>query len=133
MKLTREEALKLHRQMWTDMQEELGDDPEKPDRICFKRDWCSKHFNLITIEHSCFLCEYARFTNGHKEYDSATAVSCKSCPIKWVAGDMTNFPYAKFAPCECYNDKGNVDWRYSPISAILALPEREVEDEVSDN
>lgn len=33
MKLTREEALKYHRQMWSDMQRELGDYPKAAERI----------------------------------------------------------------------------------------------------
>ena len=113
MKLTREEALRLHRQMWTDMQTALGDDPDKPDRIFFKRDWCSKHFNFIKIEHNCFLCEYV-----HKNYCD----DCDYCPIKW--DDNYDDDCCAFS---------GVNYGYSPISVILALPEREADDEISDN
>ena len=39
MKLTKKEALKLHKQMWTDMQNKLGDMPSAPDREMFKMKW----------------------------------------------------------------------------------------------
>ena len=42
-KLTKEEALKLHRQMWSDMQKELGDNPSYFERLDFKDEWCKKH------------------------------------------------------------------------------------------
>ena len=43
MDLTREEALKLHRQMWTDMQNDLGDCPGVEAREAYKAYWCRKH------------------------------------------------------------------------------------------
>ena len=104
MDLTREEALKLHRQMWTDMQKELGDCPEFSDRLLYKSRWRKKRFPKEEVNADCFLCEYA----AHKTGD------CRGCPINW-GGDT----------CQKYNIKNGVDWRYSPISEILALPERE--------
>ena len=104
MDLTREEALKLHRQMWSDMQKELGDCPEYGDRMLFKSKWCEERFPKEEVNAECFLCEYA----VHKAGD------CRGCPINWGA-----------ATCQKYYIESGVDWRYSPISEILALPERE--------
>lgn len=42
-KLTKEEALKLHGQMWSDMRKELGDNPSYLARLVFKNEWCKKH------------------------------------------------------------------------------------------
>ena len=103
MKLTREEALKYHRQMWSDMQKELGDRPNAAQRLRFKRDWCMKHFPDEHISANCFLCEYA--------------YGCDRCPIKWDV-DYDN------ATCEGFV----VNYLFSPISVILALPERELSD-----
>ena len=107
MKLTREQALRLHRQMWTDMQKELGDNPTFDERAAFKLRWCFQHFPNEKIDNDCFLCEYIYKYND----------DCDYCPIKWD------------------NDKDRdwcggrgVTYGYSPISVILALPEREVED-----
>lgn len=102
MRLTRQRALKLHRQMWTDMQKELGDNPKGGERVIFKDEWCEKHFPNESIESSCFLCEYANFG----------AHSCRrgqNCLVVWPYGDCTTHDY--------YYD--------APISEILALLERE--------
>lgn len=100
MKLTRTEALDLHRWMWMDMQEKLGDKPVSGERVRFKEKWCEEHFPNDEINNDCFLCEYA-FNNGQ---------GCSKCPIIWPTD-------------ACYEDK----YYYRvPISVILALPEREV-------
>lgn len=106
MVLTREEALKYHRQMWTDMQNELGDNPSFGKRIDFKLRWCREHFPGERIESGCFLCEYTRQYNE----------DCDCCPIKWDEDE--GFDYC-----------GGLGANYerSPISEILALPEREDE------
>lgn len=105
MKLTREEALKYHRQMWTDMQKELGDKPQAGKRVLFKERWCDKQFPDEHIDANCFLCEYLN-TDG-------LGCSChcgRDCLIVWPHGSCTAHNY--------YYDV--------PISEILALPERGV-------
>lgn len=105
--LTKEKALELHRQMWTDMRSDLGNNPTGGERVDYKIDWCKTHFPDESIENSCFLCEY----NKNK------GKFCSSCPVKW--------------PIEIkgYNYCTDNDYYYkAPISEILALPEREVEE-----
>lgn len=104
MDLTREQALELHREMWTDMQEELGDCPDFGDRMRYKNRWCKKRFPKEEVNSDCFLCEYALQTVG----------GCIDCLINWGA-----------TTCQKHYSEGGVDWRYSPISEILALPERD--------
>ena len=99
MKLTREDALNLHRQMWSDMQKKLGDNPSEGARVKFKQQWCKEHFPGECVATNCFLCEYV-FNN--------LDCSCSACLIDW--------PYKT-----CYGQ----DYYYAaPISEILALPER---------
>jgi len=105
--LTREEAISLHRQMWKDMQTELGDTPSYQERVEFKKKWVDEHFPNEHVHSNCFLCEYAQSVVE----DSFTR--CRNCPIEWNSGLIPNCRY------------GRVDYRYSPISMILALPERE--------
>ena len=107
--LTRERALKLHRRMWSDMQKDLGDNPNWIQRMNYKKKWLRKHFPELVeseyeelIRNNCFLCEYAG-----KEFEDCV------CLIDW--------PYGK---CETHLDE-SADWRYMPISELLALPERE--------
>lgn len=105
MKLTKKQALELHRQMWTDMMNKLGDSPSLAERINFKKWWCNEHFPDEGIDCHCFLCEY---TKQYGEY------CCDHCPIKWD---------------DNYDDDScggmGVNYECSPISTILALPERE--------
>lgn len=100
MELTKEEAVKLHIEMWTAMKEALGDDPRADARKAFKKKWCEEHFPDEDIMSHCFLCEYAY----------QRSISCSHCLINW--GDS------------CYCD-GENHYLYAPISKILALPVRE--------
>ena len=111
MILTREEALKLHRQMWKDMQTELGDNPSAKERVLFKRKWCEEHFGR-EIENNCVLCEFT-----HQYPRRYHEINCYKCPIDWKN-------WQKWIACE----SASVIWYYSPISEIMALPEREVEE-----
>lgn len=105
MKLTRKEALKLHREMWGDMKAELGDNPPEESRLKFKEDWCRRYFPNEEIRSNCFLCEYVM---DEIEDD------CDICPIVW--------------PNEtCYH---NNYYYNAPISEILALPERIVNENI---
>ena len=107
-KLTREQALELHRQMWTDMQNALGDTPNGGKRVFFKENWCEEHFPDDAIDSNCFLCEYVA-QNDYSEYGRGCNGG-RDCLLVWPYGDCTMHSY--------YYD--------APISEILALPEREV-------
>lgn len=106
MILTREQALEYHRQMWRDMQKDLGDRPDWDDRMFYKLRWCEEKFPKESIWGSCFLCEYALQTIG----------SCKGCPIDWGSCEVC---------CRRPDAGKGIDWRTSAISEILALPEKE--------
>ena len=110
MKLTRERALELHRQMWGDMQRDLGDMPNSVQRINYKREWCLAHFPHEQIENSCFLCEYDK---------SSGRDNCESCPIRWAYEDDCTV---------CYCTNYGYYYR-APISEILALPERKISED----
>lgn len=111
MELTREQALKLHKQMWTDMQQELGDNPNGFERERYKRKWCREHFPDENIQDCCFLCEYA-----HNNYKSDGGFPCRYCLIKWDC----NY---------CFEGGGiKKSYRNMPISQLLALPEREIDE-----
>lgn len=108
--LTRERALELHRQMWSDMQRDLGDYPSRDERCDYKEDWIQAHFPNERVCHSCFLCEYCanqQFpTREDFDYDECV------CPIEW--------------PCEKCEAGGVGDmWDTMSISKLLELPERE--------
>lgn len=103
---TMEIAVKLHRQMWSDMQKDLGDCPSFKSRLKYKEQWCREHFGNIFIVNDCFLCEYV------EEIDSYA--DCKDiCPIKWINGS-------------CISDNPANSYETMPISKLLALPERDM-------
>lgn len=104
MKLTKEQALFYHRQMWSDMQKELGDTPKSYQRDKYKEKWINKHFPNENIAHNCFLCEYAND-------------KCANCPVVWLAEP------------EGYCCTGYLNYLTMPISELLALPERDLRKE----
>ena len=120
MELTREEALKYHRQMWTDMQEALGDKPSATERYAFKDKWCDEHFPGEEIRHSCFLCQYTCQFSGYGVED------CSKCPIVWPCEPSHGID-DYFCEGKRLIDEEN-GYRFMPISKLLALPERETED-----
>lgn len=118
MKLTRERALELHRQMWTDMQRDLGDCPTAEQRIRYKSNWCKRN-SFERINFNCFLCEYTyEHTLGH-------FMNCDKCPIVW--GDEDD-PYCFFRHCCGVNDDSPNSYYNMPISQLLTLPERNIEE-----
>ena len=127
--LTREEALRLHYKMWTEMQEKLGDNPAPEERDRFKRDWCNEwarnnNYNqddYVWVRSNCFLCEY-------------TDSECERCPIDWSkAEDIDNqYAYIDEYTIDCTDfyigsddDYASPYYKFAPISKILAIPERE--------
>lgn len=106
--ITREEAVCLFRRQWSDMQRDLGDNPTCYDRVVYKRKWCYLH-GYSDVCEQCFLCEW---TEQNK-------TNCDDCPIEWNSGRKNQYGN--------YCLYGTLDYRFAPISEILALPERKVE------
>lgn len=128
MDLTKEEALKLHREMWGDMQKELGDNPDPENRFTFKRNWIEDngYTNKYGILDYCFLCEYA-FNEKVKHRDNGGYdIRCFYCPIDW--SELTSPSSINHGFC-IYCNKSNYELHeIAPISKILALPERKKEE-----
>jgi len=114
--LTREEALRKHREMWTAMQKELGDNPSPGARVRFKCEWCEERGE--EIEYSCYLCQYDK-----EQFEDIWPGHCGDrCLVDW--GTVYDGDYRCVGCCE-----GKTQYGRSPISEILALPEREVKNE----
>lgn len=103
MKLTKEEAVRLFHEQWSDMQKELGDCPDPIRRQFFKHKWRVSHFPREHIDSNCFLCEYDRQVSENCNEDPL----CRHCPIAWPSGVCLSHI------------------RKTRISEILALPVRE--------
>lgn len=116
--LTREEALQLHREMWTDMQKELGDCPSAKDRKRYKGKWVREH-GYTDVLSNCFLCEYV----VNKPRDRYGVDSCTLCPIDW--GSLSDDGFGSCTSTYCFESReGDAIYTDAPISEILALPER---------
>lgn len=109
MKLTKEEAIKLHIEMWTAMKEALGDHADSMSRRRFKSEWCKTHFPDENIVADCFLCEYVE-----RNFDDDDN-GCEHCPVDWGSNEYGSF--------DCTTGKNH--HLIAPISQILALPIRE--------
>ena len=115
MQLTKEQALFYHRQMWGDMQHDLGDCPTGAERANYKERWCEEHSLTGMIANDCFLCEYV--------FHNWESVSCNNCPIIWGDEDKVPCWYC------CGDDDDSPNSYYNmPISQLLALPEREIDE-----
>ncbi len=113
MELTKEKALELHAKMWSDMRDKLGDNPSMGERSLYKHNWIGKRFPFERILNDCFLCEYSLYNMGG---------IC--CLLKWVEDDAYLNTCESEDEDDLEDDTKRCDWRYSPISDILALPEK---------
>lgn len=109
-RLTKARAIELFRQQWSDMRDRIGDNPSLIAREHFKGLWIDEHFPGEHVNCTCFLCEY--------DMQQEDGGWCDFCPIEWPGGYCTGPKTTNY-----------VD---SPISEILALPERkETEDDTN--
>ena len=111
MFLTAEKAYALHIQMWSDMQETLGDNPDYETRYNFRRRWCDSR-GYGGMGNYCFLCEYV---DGHDK-------NCSECIVDWSG--LTE-EKSDIDCMSCYKDSGGSIYEDAPISEILALPIKE--------
>lgn len=77
--LTREQAIQLHVEMWTDMKN-AGVSDNMHARYEFKEQWCKDHG--IKLFNHCALCEYAYQQNDHSDI-----CMCIFCPGHWESDD----------------------------------------------
>ncbi len=115
VELTDAEILCLHKWMWSDMQKELGDNPEPNERMEYKYRWCKERY--ISIWHNCFLCENAQRYDPKLGY----ITECDQCLVTWPDGICY---YVK----DVWSQRAyyaNSYYLNAPISDILNLPTRE--------
>lgn len=124
---SREEAINTFREMWSDMQLKLGDNPTPQERIEFKKQWCKE--NNIELYNWCSLCNYVWM--NYELSPAAYNGGCKYCPIEWsfLTNDCEDIQNRN----RCYAKKYSEDsllysefWMIKPISTILSLPERDI-------
>lgn len=113
-KMTFEEAVKHHRDMWEEMQRTIGDKPTKLERVMFKSTYTARFGSCLNL---CFLCEYAA-TEADENCDLNM---CSYCPVDWT--DLAEAGDPDTGTClALYKDGYDPIYRCAPISEILNLP-----------
>lgn len=122
LRQTREEAIKWHRKMWTEMGVIEGDNCYVNDRIRFKKIYIRGNFPGVDVTNDCFLCCYAlnkaldddseeKF--GKDDLGFALMHMCEYCPLKW--GHIENYFDCEFS---------DIYWKSDSCSIIAGLEER---------
>lgn len=112
--LTSESAIQSTIYMWTDMQRDLGENPDARERCVYKWHWLIDH-GYSTVgpfripENECFLCERARLV--WLDIIGLTS-KCSCCPIDWPEKEVAD----EFEP-KCVGHE--VDYLKAPLSDIL--------------
>ena len=111
MKLTREEAIRKHRELWN----WIADETERQQDFVSKEEYYYEHPEVTQPLNLCFCCQYV---DERSDYNASDCLAL--CPIKWKSGHCENFgtEYREWRHAE--------DWleaaKYARI--IANLPER---------
>lgn len=81
MELTKQEAIRLHREMWNWIAEQYENGSEETVEY-LKDAYCE--INNYDAYCNCFCCEYAMYKNEE------SSIRCASCPLIWGNEDIVN-------------------------------------------
>lgn len=142
----KDEAIRLHRQMWNDMAEaerKRGKIFSFYERFDYKCNWLDSK-GYTDVANNCFLCEYA-MTMAQKNDEMTMAQKnadivyyyfpkcCKYCPLEWtkLIEDLDNYSEDpdRFGRCtQRLEDKPSgfyrESWLVAPIEDIASLPKK---------
>jgi len=124
--ISKEEALNLHKAMWSGMQKKYGNNCSG--RRGLKQEWLRLNLGLgpdspSDVKSFCFLCEYAY---QQIQADDWANHLCHYCPIDWRPERVKEIePDGASYACESFRE---TCWQSAPISTILNLPERKIEE-----
>lgn len=107
MILTREEAIRIHRDMWRYLKER-GAGKGAGERHLLKHLYCEEHG--YSFKYNCALCEYADSYGG-----------CRACPAIWGSEDEGRSFFCEGKGCKEDVEEGRIDWRYSDIDDIINI------------
>lgn len=106
MELTREEAIRIHRDMWRYLKEH-GAEYNALERCDLKKQYCKEHG--YSFYYDCVLCEYAEQNGG-----------CDACPAIWGGEDKKKKAFCQWN-YSVDMEAGWIDWRYSDIDDIINI------------
>lgn len=126
MKLTKEQAIEKHREMWNWITDKIIEEKNVQNIYGLKQTYCENKFPNQYILNYCFLCEYS------KEYGRE---NCSLCPLDWeskcnnfMCEDKYNISdgLGLWWHCQIHFDKWLNNWEEQAALArqIANLPER---------
>lgn len=107
MILTREEAIRIHRDMWRYLKE-CRAKKGVVERGGLKYKYCEEHG--YSFKSNCVLCEYANSHGG-----------CHACPAIWGSEDEWMSFFCEGKGHEKDVEEGRIDWRYSDLDDIINI------------
>ena len=119
--LSKEEAIKLHKEMWNYIKDNMDVD-EPMVRYNLKKMFLSKiGLSESAVKSRCFLCEYAKQQYKlRNDYFGICGEFCKCCPAVWGTEGLAEHSF-----CEVDSATNVTDWRYSPIDDIINIKIKE--------
>lgn len=116
--LSREEAIKSHRDMWNYIAEQEAEDREDTFKIrdLLKSDYIKSKDPNHTMYNDCYLCEYAvqqyqKYLENREDHVRFGG-HCNYCPLDWKSEQ------------DKYMCEDKISWLESPASVIANLPEK---------
>lgn len=139
MELTREEAIRYHREMWNWIADHIEKEGCAQYIPHLKSNFVYKKFPGVYIKNDCFCCHYAESQSINKDN-----TMCENCPLDWGNPYRKNYfdCEKKYVPKNKDSDENGLyehchylednNWKHQAELArrIANLPEREVEGEV---
>ena len=137
MNITREEAIRKHREMWNWIAKQYENGATVP--VCrLKQDFIKKYYPYDSLNSDCYCCTYAETVLGPQ--CGGLLHVCEKCPLEWPSNQknlmcvyktrslITDGLYGRIA---CYTDPIRAAYKKAASIAreIANLPERKIEEE----
>lgn len=137
MNISREEAIRKHREMWNWIAEQYENGVTVP-VDCLKAKFVKEHYPNDDPDSKCYCCEYAGKTlnpvYGSPKYN------CEKCPLEWPSNEKFFTCVYKtrglemdglYGKITCYTDPTMGTYKKAVTIAreIANLPERKIEEE----
>ena len=125
--LSKEEAIRLHKEMWNYVKDNVFD-PYSPNSRYMSKVQFIELNHLEPVNQHCFLCEYAmqqyHMSNKPSEFEDGS-LYCKYCPAIWGTENIANMFFCEHNyPVEEGADN-IIDWRFSNIDDIINIKIKE--------
>lgn len=140
MNISKDEAIRKHREMWNWIAEQYEDELNEDDRPVthLKRDFIKEHYPNDDPLSNCYCCEYADEILNPKIGEARC--NCRRCPLEWSSTSCELMCLHKtdemnsdglYQQCIYHSHPYIANYKKAAIIAreIANLPERKIEEE----